>query len=125
MNQETGRTLWVFPGGNIPSTSTGPEPEYTSRDELCILNVCETDASLEMTVYHSDGDPVGPYPVQVAAQRVRHVRVNDLIDPQAVFLGEPYGMVIRSDVPVFVQVTRLDTRRGGLSGMTTMGFAPD
>jgi hypothetical protein len=41
---------------------------------------------------------------------VCQTRINDLIDPEAVPLGVPYGLVVRSDVPVVVQLSRLDTR---------------
>jgi hypothetical protein len=37
------------------------------------------------------------------------VRVNDLIEPEAVPLDEDYSVEIRSDVPVVVQFTRQDT----------------
>ncbi|GAA1910289.1 sensory rhodopsin transducer [Streptomyces sodiiphilus] len=117
-----GRTTWVFPGGHIPAAGTGAEPEFTSRDELCLLNSGGDDAQVELTVLYQDREPVGPYRVRVGARRVRHVRVNDLIDPQAVPLGVPYGAVVRSDVPVVAQLTRVDTRRGKLSTSVAAGY---
>ncbi|MCE7080997.1 sensory rhodopsin transducer [Streptomyces sp. ST2-7A] len=117
-----GSRTWVFPGGHIPVEGTGPEPEFTSRDELCLLNAGTEPAAVELTVLHEDRERVGPYPLRVEAGRVRHVRINDLVDPQAVPLGEPYGLVVRSDVPVVAQLTRLDTRRGGLSTAVAPGY---
>lgn len=117
-----GRRTWVFPGGHIPATGTGPEPEYTGRDELAVLNGGSEPARLELTVLYEDRDPVGPYPLRVAARRVRHVRINDLIDPQAVPLGVPYGLIVRSDVPVVAQLTRTDTRREALTTAVAPGF---
>ncbi|MDB1089799.1 sensory rhodopsin transducer [Streptomyces sp. ACA25] len=120
-----GHRIWVFPGGHVPASGTGPEPEFTSRDELCLLNSGADDARIEITVLHQDREPVGPYPLVVAARRVRHVRINDLIDPQAVPLGVPYGAVVRSDVPVVAQLTRTDTRRGHLSTSVAAGFSAE
>jgi hypothetical protein len=37
---------------------------------------------------------------------VRHVRVNDLIDPQAPPLCRPYGAVVRSQLPLVIQLPR-------------------
>lgn len=125
MSTALGRRAWAFPGGCIPATSTGKEPEFTSREEICVLNLTDEDAHLEMTAYHDDREPVGPYPLTVTARRVRHVRVNDLVDPEAVLLGQPYGLVVHSDVPVVVQLTRVDTRRGQISTMTAAGLPGD
>ena len=52
---------------------------------------------------------MGPYPLTVAPHRVRQVRFNDLIDPQAMPLGVDYAVVIESNVPIVVQFTRHDT----------------
>jgi hypothetical protein len=120
-----GHEVWVIPGGHIPETGTGREPEFTSRDELCVLNAGAGTARLEITLYYEDREPVGPYPLEVAARRVRHLRFNDLIDPAAIPLGVAYAAVVRSDAPVVVQFTRVDTRQTALATATTMAFPAD
>jgi hypothetical protein len=104
-----GRRVWALAGGRIPLRSTGREPEQTSKEELCILNTGDRDAQVEIRFYYGDQDPVGPYRLRVEASRMRQVRVNDLIDPQAVPLDTPYGCVVSADVPVVVQFSRHDT----------------
>ncbi|MEV0002674.1 sensory rhodopsin transducer [Micromonospora sp. NPDC050980] len=71
------------------------------------LATAAADAALTLDFYYEDAEPVGPYRILVGARRVRHVRVNDLIDPEAVRLDRPYGCVLRSPVPVVVQFLRL------------------
>lgn len=110
-----GRTTWVFSAGFAPSDSTGHEPEFTSRNTLCLLNTAERQACVNLTFYYDDADPVGPYEVLVEAQRVKHQRINNLIDPQAVPLDTAYGLVITSDEPVVAQLYYLDTRGGELA----------
>jgi hypothetical protein len=117
-----GCKTWAIADGHMPLRSHGAEPEFTSVDKLCILNTSEKDADLEITIYHSDSEPIGPYPLQVAARRVRHVRFNDLINPQAIPLDRPYAAVIRSSVPVLVQVTRRDTSQAENAIATTLAF---
>jgi hypothetical protein len=104
-----GTTLWAVPGGRVPLDRTGREPEFTSFDKLSVLNAGDADAHLELAIFHPGRDPVGPYKLTVAARRCRQVRVNDLIEPEAVPLAEDYSVVVRSDVPVVVQFTRQDT----------------
>ncbi|MGW5557844.1 sensory rhodopsin transducer [Micromonospora sp. NPDC003944] len=120
---EIGARLWVVPGGHIPFPSNGPEPAFTSFDQLCVLNATDTHADLELTLYYEDTEPVGPYAVTVEARRVRHVRLNDLIDPEAVRLDRPYGCLLRSPVPVVVQFLRQDTRLPGTVALAaTMAY---
>lgn len=121
-----GRNVWVFPGGRIPFPSHGDEPEFTSFDQLCVLNTADDVAELDVTVYYEDQEPVGPYQITVDPRRIRHVRFNDLIDPEAIRLDRPFGCVVRSPVPVVVQLTRQDTRLpGSLALLGVMAFAAE
>jgi hypothetical protein len=120
--QTTGRTLWAIAGGHIPLRSTGHEPENTSRDEFCFLNAGFEEAHVEVTLFYSDRDPIGPYKLKIPARRVRRVRVNNLINPQAPPLDTDYGAIVESDHPIVVQLERKDTSRCENSILTTMGF---
>lgn len=124
-NRALGHTTWAFSAGHMPDGSTGREPEFTSRDELCLLNTGDDDACCELTVFHPDADPVGPYVVVVPGRRVRQVRVNDLIDPQAVHLGVPYALTLASDRPVVAQLKHVDTRQAELGVAITSGLGLD
>lgn len=121
-----GHRVWVVPAGRIPFPSNGPEPAFTSFDEICVLNPTDEPADLTLTVYYEDREPVGPYRVAVPARRIRHVRFNDLIDPEALPLDRPFGCVLRSNTPVVVQFGRQDTRLpGALAITTTLAYPAD
>jgi hypothetical protein len=117
-----GRTRWALAGGHIPLASNGREPDFTSRDQLSLLNTNEQDAKVEIILFHAGCEPVGPYRLQVASRRLRRIRINDLIDPAAPPLGSDYGIVLSADLPIVVQFTRLDSgqRECGLCG--TMAY---
>lgn len=117
-----GKKCWAIPGGHIPLNSTGHEPEYNSHDKLCILNLGEEQAEIRLMLYYSDRDPVGPYPLSVKGQRVRHVRFNDLIDPQAMPLDTDFACILESNVPVIVQFTRMDTSQAENAITSLMAF---
>lgn len=120
-----GRSEWHIPGGYIPVDSTGPEPAMVSRDVLCLLNTGDELTTAEVTLYYADDRVAGPYSLTIAARRVRHVRINDLIDPYAPPLGEAYGMVIEATTPIVVQHTRLDTRAAANATFSTIGYPED
>ncbi|MEW5744608.1 MAG: sensory rhodopsin transducer [Nitrospirota bacterium] len=120
-----GRTTWAIPGGRIPLNSTGPEPDFTSNEELCILNAGYQDAKVEITVFYESRDPVGPYRITVPAKRTRHVRFNDLIAPEAMPLDTDYACIVDSDVAIVVQFNRRDTSRAENALMGVMAFPVD
>jgi hypothetical protein len=117
-----GCRIWAIADGHIPLVSHGKEPTFTSHDKLCILNTSGDEAQLELTVYYPESEPDGPYPLQVPPRRVRHIRVNDLINPRAIPLDVPYGLVIVSSVDVIVQFSRRDTSQDENAIMTTMAY---
>jgi predicted PurR-regulated permease PerM len=108
---DIGCTRWAIAEGYIPGRSHGPEPAMTSHETVCMLNAGERDAHVEITVFLTDRDPIGPYRVTVPARRTRHLRFNDLCDPAPIPRETDYASIIESDVPIVVQHTRLDSRR--------------
>jgi hypothetical protein len=117
-----GHTRWAIAEGYIPATSHGPEPEMTSHETACLLNAGDADAHVEITLFFTDREPAGPYRVTVRARRTKHVRFNDLSDPESVPKATEYASVIASDVPIVVQHTRLDSRQAENALMTTVAF---
>lgn len=119
-----GHKRWVIAEGYIPATSHGPEPDMLSHETACILNTSQEDAHVEITVFHKDAEPSGPYRVTVPAHRTRHIRFNDLNDPAPIPRATDYASVIESDVAIVVQHSRLDSRQPANALMTTIAF-PD
>jgi hypothetical protein len=122
MNRSIGRTRWAIAEGYIPALSNGPEPQMTSHETVCILNANSADANVAITIYYADREPIGPYRVVVPARRTRHVRFNDLDDPEPIPRDTDYASLIESDVPVVVQHTRLDSRQAENALITTIAF---
>jgi hypothetical protein len=118
-----GSRIWVIAEGWIPDESNGPAPAMTSHETACILNANDAPADVELTIYFSDREPVGPYRVRVEPRRTKHVRFNDLEDPAPVPRATDYSCVLRSSVPVVVQHTRLDSRQAANALMTTIAYA--
>jgi len=120
MNTEIGHKRWAIAEGYIPIGSHGSEPEMLSHETACLLNAGDREAHVEITIYFSDRDPVGPYKVTVPARRTKHLRFNDLKSPEPVPQGTDYASVIDSDVPIVVQHTRLDSRQNANALLSTI-----
>jgi hypothetical protein len=122
MSKSVGVTEWVIAEGYIPPESHGPRPQMTSHETVCLLNSSDDDAHVEITVYYADREPVGPYRVTVPAKRTRHVRFNDFREPEPIPRGTDFASVIRSDVPIVAQHTRLDSRQADNALMSTIAY---
>ena len=93
-----------------------------SFDLLCLLNTGDAVGNVGMRVLEAaHGDP-DVYRLVVAPRRVRHLRINDLIFPEAVRLDAAYGLLLESDVPVVVQFGRQDTRQAANARMMTIAW---
>ena len=115
--------MWAIAEGYIPGHSHGPTPEMESHETACLLNAGDADAQVEITVYFTDRDPVGPYRVEVGARRTLHLRFNQLSEPEPIPRDTDYASVIRSDVPIVVQHTRLDSRQAENALLSTIAYA--
>ena len=118
-----GRTRWAIAEGYIPPSSTGPEPQMTSHETACLLNTSDQEAHIRITIYFSDREPAGPYRVTVPPRRTKHLRFNELNDPEPIPKDTDYASVIESDVPIVVQHTRLDSRQAENALLSTVAYA--
>jgi len=114
---------WAIPEGYLPPGTRGAGGRaLESHEAACLLNAGDAEAHVEITLFFPDREPAGPYRVTVPARRTLHLRFDDLRDPEAVPRGRDYASVLRSDVPIVVQHTRLDARQAESALMTTIAF---
>lgn len=125
MTSIIGKRRWAIAEGYIPGASTGEGPALESHETVCILNANDRDADVSITIFFADREPAGPYRLTVPARRTRHVRFNDLEDPEPIPKDTDYASVIESDLPVVCQHTRLDSRQAELALLSALPFAAD
>lgn len=122
---EIGHRRWAIPEGYIPSGSVSQDHALISHEACCLLNAGDEDANIEITLYFTDREPVGPYKVTLGGRRTLHLRFNDLTDPAPVPRDVSYASVIESSAPIVVQHTRLDSRHPNIALLSTVGYAED
>ncbi|MEX2492286.1 MAG: sensory rhodopsin transducer [Nitrospirales bacterium] len=122
MNLSIGAKRWAIAEGYIPAQSHGPEPQMTSHETACFLNVSNEPAQVRMTIFYANREPVGPYKITVPPRRTSHIRFNDLNDPEPIPKDTDFASFIESDVPIVVQHTRLDSRQAENALLSTMAY---
>lgn len=122
---ELGHRRWAIAEGYIPSGSVSQDHALLSHETVCLLNAGTAVAEIDITLYFTDRDPVGPYHVTLGGKRTLHLRFNDLKDPAPVPRDTSYASVIESSVPIVVQHTRLDSRNPNIALLSTVAYAQD
>jgi len=119
MTCDTGERIWLIPDGYLPPDSTG---DLLSHESVCILNTGGKAATVAMTVYFEEREPLRGLHVTVPPERTLHVRLDRLANPdgEKIPVATPYALMLESDRPVSVQMSRLDTTQPALALMTTL-----
>lgn len=114
-----GALVWFVPDGYYPEKSTG---EFKSHEAICVLNAGQKDVNIEITLYFQDRDKMDGFREVCKAERTNHIRMDKIInmDGQGVPMGVPYAMMVKSDVEIIVQYSRMDTSQAEMTLMTTM-----
>jgi hypothetical protein len=119
--RNVGARVWVIPDGYLPAESTGG---LKSHESTCVLNLGTRPATIRLTAYFEDREPLKGLQVTCPARRTVHIRLDALKNPQGQSIppGTPFALKVRSNAKVVVQHTRLDSTQPALALMTTMAF---
>ena len=120
-----GHQVWYIPDGYLPPTSY--PGSLVSHEAVCVLNTGPNDATVRLTIYFEDREPLRDLTSRVPAERTLHIRLDkpEYTGGQRLPTGVPYAIRVESDVPVIVQHSRLDATQPALALFTTMAYPQD
>ena len=116
-----GHTRWFFPDGELPPHG-GREPH--GHESLVMLNPNSSPAGVKITIYFADRPPTKDLQVEVGAERVRCVRLDEPVGEQKIRIpvGQQYALMLEGTVPIIAQIGRMDVQQPNLAYYTVMGF---
>jgi len=119
--RDMGRNQWVYPDLELPPPGDSP---LKGHESLIILNMNDMDATVTLTLYFTDKEPVVLPPLKVPARRVRCFRLDSEHDIGIqIPLETQYALRLNADLPVVAQYGRLDTRQQNMAFYTVMGYS--
>ena len=119
---DKGKKIWIFPDADLPPAG---DSLLKGHESIIVLNMNKRLTAVRLTLYFTDQEPVQLIPMEVEAERVRCIRLDDKEEIEyAVPLETQYAVKLESDLPVVVQYGRLDPRQDNLAFYTTMGYCP-
>lgn len=120
-----GALTWLIPDAYL-AEPTDDDPIMKNHEAICILNATPDDAHLEIDFYFEDRDPIENVKLTVPAKRCPHLRMDkpEQLGGHEIPFDVPYGVRIRSDVPIVVQYSRMYASGGNIdSVITTMAYS--
>lgn len=119
-----GKKVWLIPDTFLNSVSKN---ESISHEAICVINTCDADAHITLTLFFEDRDCRSDFHTQCPARRTHHIRLDKILSDtgEKIPRDTPYAVLLESDMPVVVQYSRLDSSQSELALMTTIAYPVD
>ena len=130
MSEAWGKKVWAFPDAFLPAKGhpykTSSHSDQFGHESLCIINYDQNTANIILDFLYEDQDPIENYTFNMQGKRSIHLRIDDIeVNGQKLPREKPYSIVLKSNINVVAQLSRLDTTSEHNAFMTTMGWGSD
>ena len=124
---EIGKKIWVFPDAYLPAKGnaykTSSSGNQYSHESLCIVNYSIIDANLNIDFLFEDKKPIENFKTIIGAKKSLHLRLDNIkVHGMNLPREKPYSIILKSDIKIVAQLSRLDTTSEFNSFMTAMGW---
>ena len=98
--------------------------DFVSHEAVCVLNLSDETAKINITVYFEDREPLKGFFAECQSERTNHIRLDKIENNDGVKipLEVPYALLIESNVSVVCQHSRMDVTQSEMTLMTTMAY---
>ena len=130
MSEILGKKIWAFPDAFLPAKGhpykTSSHDDQFGHESLCIINYDQNPANIVLDFLYEDQDPIENYTFNMQGKRSIHLRIDDIeVNGQKLPREKPYSIVLKSNINVVAQLSRLDTTSEHNAFMTDMGWGSD
>ena len=128
---DIGKKIWIFPDAFLPAKvhpyKITQKDDQFGHESLCMLNSSNNDALLSISFYYEDRNPIENYNHILKAKRSLHLRLDKIVlsDNKKLLKEIPYSIILKSNIKIVAQLSRLDTTSYHNSFMTSLGWGED
>jgi len=115
-----GALTWLIPDAYLAAPADD-DPINKNHGSGCILDVTPDDANVMFDFYFEDRDAGEGIAIAVPAKRCPHIRLDkpEQLGGYQIPFDVPYGIRVRSDVPISVQYSRMYASGGVIESLIT------
>ena len=119
--KDIGKKTWLIADGFMSDTKNG---DYVSHEAVCVLNLSEEAAVINITVYFEDRAPLKGFTAECKSERTNHIRLDKIKNSvgESIHHEVPYALLIESSVPIVCQHSRMDVSQPEMTLMTTIAY---
>lgn len=116
-----GKKIWMIADGYMSDTST---EKYVSHEAICVLNLSDEAAEIDITIYFEDREPLEGFKAVCNPKRTNHIRLDKIKNNDGVMIPHevPYAILVESSQPVVCQHSRMDVSQPDMTLMTTIAY---
>lgn len=116
-----GKKEWIIPDGFMSDTKSDT---YVSHEAVCVLNLNDSDANVEIEIYFEKEEPLLGFSAVCEAKRCNHIRLDKIASKDGIKIPHevPYAIYVKSNVPIVVQHSRMDVSQPNMTLMTTIAY---
>lgn len=116
-----GKNQWLIADGFMSDTKN---EQYISHEAGCVLNLSETEAQIEITIYFEDREPLKGFSAVCPPERTNHIRLDKIKNDkgESIPKNTSYAILVQSNTPVVCQHSRMDVSRSDMTLMTTIAY---
>lgn len=117
----TGKKVWTIADGFMSSTEKG---NYVSHEAVCVLNTSEKDATVKLTIFFEDREPLTGFSAVCPSMRTNHIRLDKITNDKGEKIPKDlsYAILVESDTEIVVQHSRMDVSQAEMTLMTTIAY---
>lgn len=117
-----GAQTWYFPDGYLPEKTDDGGME--AHEALMLFNTNSDNANVLIDIYFSDKKPVKDIAVEVGAERIKTLRLDNPADIGGLAIPPltQYAIRVRSDKKIVAQFGRVDTTQTNLAYYGCIGY---
>ena len=130
MSEALGKKIVAFPDAFFPAQGhpykTTNHGDQYGHESLCIINYDQNPANIVLDFLYEDQDPIENYTFTLRGKRSIHLRIDDIeVNNEKLPREKPYSIILKSNINIVAQLSRLDTTSEHNAFMTAMGWGSD
>lgn len=118
-----GAKTWYFPDGYLPEKTNDGGME--AHEALMLFNTNNENANVLIDIYFSDKEPEKDISVEVGAERIKTLRLDNPADIGGLEIPPlmQYAIRVRSDKNIVTQFGRVDTTQNNMAYYGCIGYS--
>ena len=85
-----GKNQWLIADGYMSDTKNG---DFVSHEAVCVLNLSDKTATINITVYLADREPLKGFVAECKSERTNHIRLDKIENNEGIKIPHIFSIL--------------------------------